>query len=258
MYTCLSPLTIFNDCQDRYINVPCGHCYNCQMRKRAEWDLRLYVTSLYSKAAAFVTYTYEDDYLCVAHSYREFQLRHKRMRNDGLKFSFYHISEFGERFGRPHNHELIFFHDEIDPRIIYRYFDYGLMDVGSITSASIHYVTKWHVHPKYRSGESLECHGFSRMSKGLGAELLVNMDVDNFRPTYKLPNGSILPISRYYRKKLAIDSSDFIPKTIYDQFRHYYPGISDQGIQMMIMEIRENNALKQRKLRISNINLQNQ
>lgn len=228
------------------------------MRKRAEWDLRLYITSLYAKATAFVTYTYDDDYLSLAHFYREFQLRHKRLRNDGCKFSFYHVSEFGERFGRPHNHELMFFYQDIDPRVLYRYYDYGIMDVGSVTPASIHYVTKWHVHPKYRAGESLECHGYTRMSKGVGAELLHNMTIDNFRSTYKLPNGNVLPLSRYYRKKLAVDSSDYVPQTIYDKFRQYYPGISDDGITMMIQEIRDNNALKQRELRHTNINFQNQ
>ena len=240
MFTCYSPILVFNEYQDRYISVPCGNCDNCQQRLRAEWDLRLYVESLHSVSSAFVTYTYEDDYLCVAHSYREFQLLHKRMRNDGMDFKFYHVSEFGETYGRPHNHELIFFKNDVDPLRLYDYAQYGIMDVGTVTPASIHYVTKWHVHPKYRVGESREQHGFTRQSKGLGSALLDQLTADNVRPSYKLPNGNILPVSRYYRKKIGLDLSDYIPDTVYDTIRKKHPSLSDSAIEDMITNLRNN------------------
>lgn len=212
MYQCVNPVFLLNELHDRYEPVPCGNCYPCQMRKRAEWDFRLYIEYLYSAFTAFVTYTYEDDFLCIAHSYREFQLLHKRMRNDGLKFSFYHVSEFGELRGRPHNHELVFIKSApsgFTPLELYAYQQYGIMDVGTVTRASIHYVTKWHVHPKYRIGESIEQHGFTRQSKGLGADYLYGLDCDNIQPVISL-DGDLFPTPRYYRKKVGYLCDDFV------------------------------------------------
>ncbi len=209
-----------DDWQDRYVQVPCGNCYPCQQRKRAEWDFRLLLEFYRSASAAFVTYTYEDEYLCIAHSYREFQLLHKRMRNDGLDFSFYHVSEFGETYGRPHNHELLFFRNSgYNPLELYKYKQYGRMDVGTLTRASVHYVTKWHVHPKYRVGESVERHGFTRMSKHLGDNLLhTGLTADTITPAYKL-DGDLFPMPRYYRKKTGFDASDGFWLSEYDLYR---------------------------------------
>lgn len=219
MYTCVSPVSVYVDYMDRNIDVPCGNCYPCQMRRRAEWDLRLMLEYYRSSVAAFVTYTYDDDYLCVAHSYREFQLLHKRMRNDGLRFRFYHVSEFGELRGRPHNHELLFFDNpDFDILELYGYGQYGLMDVGEVNRASIHYVTKWHVHPKYRRGESVEKHGFTRMSKAIGSLLLDNgLSADNIGKVIQL-DGDVFPTPRYYRKKTGVDSSDFVWRSRYEKF----------------------------------------
>lgn len=221
MYKCINPRTFFDkNTGECYSNEPCGECYPCQMRKRAEWDLRLQIEAMHSSSCAFVTFTYDDEYLPSAHDYRNFQLLHKCMRNAGISFTFYHISEFGTKKGRPHNHELYFFKSDFDHLLLYNYYHKGIMDVGTCTPASIHYVTKWHVHPKYRSGESKEKHGFSRCSKGLGSQLF--FDSTNFSPTYKL-NGHVFPVSRYYRKRAGIEVVDFLYTTIWEDYHKKYP-----------------------------------
>lgn len=228
MYSCYNPLWLpVGSSEVATQRVPCGQCYNCQMKKRAEWDLRLWIESLYHPVTAFVTYTYEDRYLDKAHDYKEFQHLHMRMYNHGLRFKFYHVSEFGEKYGRPHNHELMFIDNDIDPRELYQFRCYGIMDVGTLTPASIHYVTKWHVHPKYRIGESKEKHGFTEQSKSMGAQLLAHWSSDNFSSSYKLPDGSILPVSRYYRKKLGVQVPDYWTwKSEYMRYKDKFPYIT--------------------------------
>lgn len=245
MYKCINPLSFFDrNTGDFHENIPCGHCYPCQMRKRAEWDLRLTVEAMFSVSSAFVTFTYDDENIGSAHDYRNFQLLHKRMRNDGIRFSFYHTSEFGTKKGRPHNHELIFFKSPFDHLLLYNYHHKGIMDVGTCSPASIHYVTKWHVHPKYRVGESLEKHGFTRMSKGLGSQLVLY--ADSFKPVYKL-NGNLYPVSRYYRKRYSIDVSDFHHTSLWDDYHQKFPFVTYDYFLEYLNQLRQLNILNQQQ-----------
>lgn len=156
MYKCAKPLFI------NLQTVPCGTCYECQMRKRAEWDLRLRVENRTCESF-FVTLTMDDDHY-VSPNKRALQLFFKTLRNQGLVFKYYAVAEFGERTGRGHYHLCLFvkkwsesirnMHD------IVRFWDKGMTDIAPLNDASIHYVTKWHVHPKYSKNNTKEQHGF--------------------------------------------------------------------------------------------------
>lgn len=130
------------------------------MRKRAEWDFRLLVESLYSKDSLFLTLTYDNDHLEDLNK-RTLQLWFKSLRNAGLKFKYYAVGEYGERSGRQHYHVLLFIKSYSDvipyPELIPQNWALGMADIGSVTPASIHYVTKWHISPKYPKGKKLSC-----------------------------------------------------------------------------------------------------
>lgn len=249
MYTCLNPLRIWKDGVG-YVDVPCGKCYDCQMRKRAEWDLRLQVEALHSEDCAFVTLTYDNDHLENL-SVRTTQLWLKSLRNKGFKFRYYGVAEFGELYGRPHYHFLIFFKEHTYPLLLYNTWDKGIMDVGSVTPAAIHYVTKWHVHPKYRIGESRELHGFTQPSKKLGFDLLDSFTIENVSPVYDL-NGNKLPVSRYYRKKLGYECSA-PPKSHIYRYLDAHPHLQRQDYRRYLKNQFEYSKNKQKSLRYEKV-----
>ena len=144
MYKCVNPLMF-----DLQV-LPCGKCYNCQMRKRSAWDLRLLAQSHVANDSVFVTLTYSNDNLVDVNK-REIQLWIKKLRNLGLEFKYYAVAEYGERTSRPHYHVLLFIQDYSEKlpyaTSLLDTWDKGIIDVANVTPASIHYVTKWHVHP---------------------------------------------------------------------------------------------------------------
>lgn len=178
MYKCAKPLFI------NFQPVPCGTCYECQMRKRAEWDLRLRVESK-SAEAFFVTLTMDDEHYETP-AKRTLQSFFKTLRNHGLKFKYYAVAEFGERTGRGHYHLCLFvreWSDEIcNMHDIVRMWTLGMTDIAPLNDAAIHYVTKWHVHPKYSKCNNKEQHGFHPAVKRPGLFFIVSNIKGEFYP----------------------------------------------------------------------------
>lgn len=94
------------------IEIPCGQCVGCRMRRAEEWSLRvMHEASLY-KHNCFVTLTYGRDCLPENGSlcYEDFQLFMKRLRFHfrGRTIRFYMCGEYGDGGGRPHYHACLF------------------------------------------------------------------------------------------------------------------------------------------------------
>jgi len=101
----------FRELRDhREIELPCGRCIGCRIEKRDAWAFRCLAESRLHQANSFVTLTYDDEHL-PAHgslSHRDWQLFAKRLRKRAGPFRFFMCGEYGEQFGRPHFHALIF------------------------------------------------------------------------------------------------------------------------------------------------------
>lgn len=97
------------------IEIPCGQCIGCRMRKASDWELRvMHEASLYERNS-FITLTYSDGNLPEHNSlnYRDFQLFMKRLRKHfkattDNPIRFYMCGEYGEARGRPHFHACLF------------------------------------------------------------------------------------------------------------------------------------------------------
>lgn len=99
-----------------YLDVPCGKCEACLVRRTNEWSFRLFQEKKYSKSCYFVTLTYDE--LNVPRNpvngdlmlnKRDCQLFIKRLRKRfGNGIRYFLCSEYGENFGRPHYHMLLF------------------------------------------------------------------------------------------------------------------------------------------------------
>lgn len=152
----------------------------------------------------FITLTLDNDNVGdfkVVKSHVQDFIRSLRNEYKNTSFRYYAIGEYGS-LGRPHYHILLFISGELINMVaaLYSHWDKGFVDIGDVNDASIHYVTKWHINPKFSEGK--EVHGFSLMSKGIGRDLIDNLTSENIKPYFTL-NRSSLPVSRYYRKKIG-------------------------------------------------------
>lgn len=97
------------------LELPCGQCLGCRLARRREWAVRCFHEQLYHQAHGgeswFATLTYNEeslpDYGCLRKS--DLQLFMMRLRKEyGLGIRYYACGEYGERYGRPHYHAILF------------------------------------------------------------------------------------------------------------------------------------------------------
>lgn len=233
--------------------VPCGKCYNCKMERRNQWTFRLMCESFTHKYSAFLTLTYSDENLVYTRNgiptlYIP-HLNHffKDLRNCGYKIQYYAIGEYGGKFGRPHYHIIIFYDVEI---FFKNFWQYGNLHEASVSNASIHYVSKFHMLPKDSDiSNDYACPPFARMSKKLGYDYLGNfLDFNTGEIKKELPctiyfNGKSYPVPRYYRKLLCTPTDgDF---TFYfDELLKKYP---EEQARIMLKNAQEAAQRKQQK-----------
>lgn len=116
VFSALSRYDILGD-----IEIPCGRCIGCRMRRASDWELRvMHEASLWPRNC-FVTLTYGRDKLPPNASlcHRDFQLFMKRLRKatkDEVRF--YMCGEYGEKNGRPHYHACLFNVDFFSDRVL--------------------------------------------------------------------------------------------------------------------------------------------
>lgn len=145
---------------DSPIKLPCGQCIGCRLERSRQWAVRcVHEASLYEKNC-FITLTYDerslprDGSLVLEH----FQKFMKRLRSRfEHKIRFYHCGEYGEEFGRPHYHAILFNHDFSDKELVcysgseplyqsktlQELWPYGLSRIGSVSFESAAYVARY-------------------------------------------------------------------------------------------------------------------
>lgn len=90
--------------------VSCGHCILCKKRRAREWAFRLKNEALsYGDKVCVLTLTYDDEHLPEDLSLhkRDVQLFMKRLRKK-RDVRYFYCGEYGDLFGRPHYHVIIF------------------------------------------------------------------------------------------------------------------------------------------------------
>ncbi len=137
---CISPIQIKNpylglghlglnrlhDTVNTYINVPCGHCPACTSLRQSWINQRVQMESL-DNYLFYGTLTYNEDMCPWVHigdynlrvpDMSDFTLMVKRLRNEGLKFSYIVVSEYGGKTYRPHYHFMLSFpKDTVTPNL---------------------------------------------------------------------------------------------------------------------------------------------
>lgn len=137
------------------IPAPCGRCPNCLRRQRQEWFIRNKIELQNSQNGFFITLTYEESHLPHSHdglpcfSVDDIQKWLKRFRKSlntvGVKY--FLASEYGDQFGRPHYHALLYNipKEKVNElhSIIARTWQKGFVSVSQITDRRIGYVCKY-------------------------------------------------------------------------------------------------------------------
>lgn len=215
---CLSPFSRRNpkgtSNADR-ITVPCGKCLSCLSRRRSSWSFRLKKELDVATSAYFITLTYDDDHLphsdCGAPVVckKDVQLFFKRFRKKlyPVKIRYFLVSEYGENTHRPHYHLILFnFPRSLDLSVfLNKSWIYGHCHVGSVTSASIHYVTKYCLALDDVSDEIVRPFMLCSTKPALGSNYLTSAmktwHIDGLR-SYVMNDGFKQCLPRYYRDKI--------------------------------------------------------
>lgn len=97
---------------------PCGYCKGCRFKKQQEWTVRClneqYMLEKQDRLSSFITLTYDNKHLPPNNSldYTHWQkfIRSLKKRNNGKSIRYFGVGEYGENFGRPHFHAILFGH----------------------------------------------------------------------------------------------------------------------------------------------------
>lgn len=229
--TCLNPYMKFDG--EGIAPFPCGHCPNCRKAKSNEWSFRISLESLSWTDLAFVTLTYNndncpEDYSLVPSHLSSFVKRlRRRIERQGVsgKIRYYGVGEYGDKFGRPHYHLIIFGLKPEDFHLVNLSWNMGIVDVQKPLSAEqcSNYVAGY-VTKKFRKihyGNRVP--PFNRQSMGLGKSFVLKLP---FYTPYLQVGKFKRPLGRFLRNKLA-EKFGVLEEVKKDGLRRLYEKTSD-------------------------------
>lgn len=149
------------------LTIPCSKCTGCRAEYSRQWAMRILHEHQLKNNSSFITLTYKDEHLPQTGTLikKDFQDFMKRLREPNVelkwkpnKIRYYHCGEYGENFGRPHYHAILFncqFYDKIalpkKPRQDQLYtsktleeiWGKGYVSIGEVTFESAAYVAAY-------------------------------------------------------------------------------------------------------------------
>lgn len=107
--------------------LPCGKCTGCRLERSRQWAVRCMHEAKMHEENSFLTLTYSDQNLPLNSSleHKDVQLFLKKLRDhlryhhEGKKIRYYMCGEYGENFGRPHYHIVLFGHKFEDEKYLF-------------------------------------------------------------------------------------------------------------------------------------------
>lgn len=154
---CLSPIalkghagTVFDTHLSSSTYVPCGQCIACRLNYAKFWSIRMMQEMKHHDSACFATLTYDDEHLndiCEDFGQpvlvkSDIQKFWKRLRKE-RKVRYFCCGEYGDRFGRPHFHAIIYGVSPSETDLIEKHWQKGFVKLGTVTSDSCNYVAKY-------------------------------------------------------------------------------------------------------------------
>lgn len=216
------------------IEIPCGKCFGCRLKRARDWSVRMMLESEYHEENWFVTLTYNNDHLPMNEYVdddgviqlkstlckRDLQLFWKRLRKK-QDIRYYACGEYGTRTARPHYHAVIFgLHLDPDRLVEYRSQPFqlwtcpeleeiwkcGYVVVGKVTQESCEYTARYCM--KKLNGSAAEIYDqfnfipeFSSMSlkPAIGRQWFDDHAFDIYpKDEIQLPKGRLVTPPRYF------------------------------------------------------------
>lgn len=141
-----------------HFHVPCNGCVGCRTEYSRQWAMRnLHESKLYTDNC-FITLTYDKKNLPQNNSLEKTAfpkfIRSLRQKNKETKIRYYACGEYGDNFGRPHYHAILFnyYPNDVVPlkkdlytskEISDSWLNKGFTSVGSVTFDSAAYVSSY-------------------------------------------------------------------------------------------------------------------
>jgi len=237
------------------LELPCGRCVGCKLDRARAWSVRIgHEAALYDKSL-FVTFDYRPDALrSLSLEYGDFQRFLKRLRREltgvsvapnGKKpIRFFVAGEYGERYGRPHWHAILFntwfpdavrFHNgTFRSEMAERLWGHGNVVIGHVTPASAAYVAGYTMGKAHKKAEDYEedlvnpltgeLSGrrpeFNVMSRrpGIGAWWYDRFRSDLWNGDHAVQDGKEYKVPRYYYEKLRGEDPSMAEEVAYGRF----------------------------------------
>lgn len=206
------------------LELPCGQCIGCRLERARQWAIRCMHEASLSDSNAFVTLTYSELPERASLHYPHFQWFMKRLRRARKRrVRFFCAGEYGDQFGRPHYHALLFgcdFPDKVPmvqvvsknrlwrSKELESLWRFGECAIGQVNFTTASYVARYCL--KKVTGDLAANHygdrepEFARMSlrPGLGEPWLCKY-LGDIRDGEVVVNGVKQKVPRYYDKILG-------------------------------------------------------
>ncbi|MDR1941430.1 MAG: hypothetical protein LBQ47_03815 [Endomicrobium sp.] len=188
-----------------YIDVGCGKCLPCKIRRTQEWSRRLKLEAIYHKQKCFITLTYNDESLPANFSLEKAELQKffKRLRKRVGSFRYFAVGEYGEKRGRPHYHAILFGVGTSHKKAIAQSWSNGFIKVDGFTSGRAGYVAKY-CCKLYDTNDNIRAPQFTVMSRnpGIGYRY-VDDNYEFMRLHYGMvSHGRVVNLPRYFMRRV--------------------------------------------------------
>lgn len=228
-----------------YLALPCGSCLGCRFRVARDWSIRCHLEASEYDRLSWCTLTYDES--CVPPSldpwYLSGFMKRLRARLGSRRFRFFGCGEYGEQFGRPHYHAILFGLDQADARAIDDSWPFGFVRVDQLLPAAIHYVCGYTVkkaadrdqagwYPDPDTGEELfRRKPFIQMSRrpfGIGGAARIKYPA-SWR-SFAVSEGVRVPVPRYLHQAW-LDSATEVEVSELAAERAALPRISPEQLE---------------------------
>lgn len=219
----------------RTIVVPCGACIDCRLDRSREWSLRvMHELQTSPGGAIFATLTYDGSSVPLDYGlhYRDFQLfMHKLRKRVPSSGRFFMSGEYGDSYGRPHFHAVLFncILDDVKPlrkssdgsalyssELLSEIWSHGFVSLGAVTLHSAGYVARYALKKitgpaagdiyNWRDPETGEIFereppfSHSSLKPGIGYDWFMRYVDDVFPCDFIVFEGKKFRVPRYYLK----------------------------------------------------------
>lgn len=204
--------------------VPCRRCIGCRMQYAKEWAIRCYHESTLHDDNCFLTLTYNEFCLprngtLVKKHVQDF-LKRLRFMFKNTRIRYYYCGEYGEKYGRPHYHLLLFGFDFPDKQLLFSFHNrnyytseicsklwpLGNNIISDVTFESSSYVARYIMKKQY--GDTAAARYDGRLPEYTNCSLKPGIGAD-FVEKY-LENI-------YQNDRVSIRGRQFLPPKYYDK-----------------------------------------